>query len=380
MSWSTFTSLYIYRFSFETFTLKIVGAAEVEAHTDERRRAVGGARMPTSSTFGMSSDGLKTRSARAKAKPPPGSAPRHSAPARGTVGTGASRFHGAPASPARRSAELNTTPAAALVLGCALARTIPRPRPSRGRPPSPRGAPTPPRKRRVSLVERQTQYAKGRASSIIGGLGRRRPPSLNPRSPNHPRDRVPRRLPRRGRPAEVPPRRHPPRSPRSPSSSVTPIGPLHVITRRLRPAGHPEPRPRTSMNPTTHTASGGAVRVQAGRGCDPHRYTPRRCPRGHRLDPRACQSRTNKPRRRRPSLFDTPSAAVAASPGKLGALSPVTSPSHSPTRERPDTERARAAKAVQERMFAEFDAERRGAGGVEDPIAEFNENRLPTRR
>jgi hypothetical protein len=69
------------------------------------------------------------------------------------------------------------------------------------------------------------------------------------------------------------------------------------------------------------------------------------------------------------------SAAVAASPGKLGALSPVTSPSHSPTRERPDTERARAAKAVQERMFAEFDAERR-AGGVEDSIAEFNENRL----
>ena len=36
----------------------------------------------------------------------------------------------------------------------------------------------------------------------------------------------------------------------------------------------------------------------------------------------------------------------------------------SPTRERPDTERARAAKAVQERMFAEFDADRRiGAGG-----------------
>ena len=40
----------------------------------------------------------------------------------------------------------------------------------------------------------------------------------------------------------------------------------------------------------------------------------------------------------------------------------MTSPSHSPTRERPDTERARAAKAVQERMFAEFDAERRAGG------------------
>lgn len=40
----------------------------------------------------------------------------------------------------------------------------------------------------------------------------------------------------------------------------------------------------------------------------------------------------------------------------------------SPTRERPDTERARAAKAVQERMFAEFDAERRaGNSRIQSP-------------
>ena len=113
--------------------------------------------MPTSSTFGMSSDGLKTRSARAKAKPPPGSAPRP-APGRGTVGTGASRFHGAPASPARRSAELNTTPPPPSSSD-ARSPYDPAPAPKPRTTPKPAwGANTTP-KRRVSLVERQAQYA-----------------------------------------------------------------------------------------------------------------------------------------------------------------------------------------------------------------------------
>ena len=59
----------------------------------------------------------------------------------------------------------------------------------------------------------------------------------------------------------------------------------------------------------------------------------------------------------------------------------MTSPSHSPTRERPDTERARAAKAVQERMFAEFDAERRAGGSrIQSPSRLRVDSDSPLRR
>ena len=80
--------------------------------------------MPTSSTFGMSSDGLKTRSAR---KPPPGSAPRAPPPALPRGGAGP-RFHGAPASPmGEASAELRSTPPPPSSSSAARrSRTIPR--------------------------------------------------------------------------------------------------------------------------------------------------------------------------------------------------------------------------------------------------------------
>ena len=55
----------------------------------------------------------------------------------------------------------------------------------------------------------------------------------------------------------------------------------------------------------------------------------------------------------------------------------------SPTRERPDTERARAAKAVQERMFAEFDAERRihaGGSRIQSPSSMKIGSDSPLRR
>ena len=53
----------------------------------------------------------------------------------------------------------------------------------------------------------------------------------------------------------------------------------------------------------------------------------------------------------------------------------------SPTRERPDTERARAAKAVQERMFAEFDAERRaGNSRIQSPSSMKIDSNSPLRR
>ena len=205
--------------------------------------------MPTSSTFGMSSDGLKTRSARAKAKPPPGSAPRHSAPARGTVGTGASRFHGAPASPARRSAELNTTPPPPSSSG-ARSPYDPAPAPKPRTTPKPAwGANTTP-KRRVSLVERQTQYAKGRASSSSGTRPTTHSVAKSPVAKSPARSSAPAASPARS-PA-MSPAPSPPRSPRSPSSSVTPSD-LSTSSPPASPRRSPRTSPRTSMNPNRHT-------------------------------------------------------------------------------------------------------------------------------
>ena len=323
--------------------------------------------MPTSSTFGMSSDGLKTRSARAKAKPPPGSAPRHSAPARGTVGTGASRFHGAPASPARRSAELNTTPPPPSSSG-ARSPYDPAPAPKPRTTPKPAwGANTTP-KRRVSLVERQTQYAKGRASSSSGTRPTTHSVAKSPVAKSPARSSAPAASPARS-PA-MSPAPSPPRSPRSPSSSVTPSD-LSMSSPPASPRRSPRTSPRTSMNPTTHTASGGPFAFRLDEAATSPVNSPPMSPRSPVRSPRVSVADKQTASSAAKSVRHT-SAAVAASPGKLGALSPVTSP----TRERPDTERARAAKAVQERMFAEFDAERRAGGGVEDSIAEFNENRL----
>ena len=130
------------------------------------------------------------------------------------------------------------------------------------------------------------------------------------------------------------------------------------------------PRPRRAhppkRRPDPPATAGGPFAFRLDEAASSPAASPPQSPRAsspRRISVADKQTASSAAKSIRPASPTTRRAQVAASPGKLGALSPVGSPSASPGRERADTERTRRAKALQEQMFARFDAERATGGG-----------------